>query len=81
MSRRGRSQNPHSNNQLQRMDKYPFYNSSMMNDPFANMHQMMRGFGGMSMFGKDDDMLRMMNRMNDPFEDMFKFSDGTDFIK
>jgi hypothetical protein len=47
----------------------------MMNDPFAEMHQMMRGFGGMSMFGRNDDMFGMMPRMGDPFEDMFKFSD------
>ncbi len=48
----------------------------MMHDPFAEMHQMMRGFGGFSMMGRDNDMFGMMNRMHDPFEDMFKFSDS-----
>ena len=31
------------------------------------------------MFGHDDHMMGMMGRMNDPFEDMLKFSNGIIF--
>lgn len=47
--------------------------TGMMMDPFNEMRQMMRGFGGF-----DDDFMRGMQPFGlggDPYEDMLKFSD------
>ena len=60
MSRRG---NSHSK-QLQKYD----------NDPFREVHQIMRGFGGFDSDPFFGGMMKFGSR--DPFEDMFQFSDA-----
>lgn len=71
MSRRGNSQRNHEpRGQIQRIDRM---------DPFAQMHQMMMGFGGLN----NDPFLNSMMPFGfgrDPFEDMFKFSDSNPFL-
>lgn len=69
MSRRNNTRG--NNQELQRMDM------GMM-DPFTEMRQMRRGFGGFQ-----DNFMRDMVPFgfgSDPFEDMHKFSDGTSIL-
>lgn len=68
MSRRSSSRNAGNGAQLQRMG---------IMDPMAEVHQMMRGFGGIH-DGFMRDMMMPFGR--DPFEDMFKFSDSTSLL-
>ena len=65
---RGRSNPGHrgSNRNNQEIDTY-----GRMGDPFKEMHQVLRSFGG---FGMGSDFFG--DRMSDPFEDMMQFSNA-----